>query len=186
MKNRASLTLALLCLLAAFPARSQTVTKVDNYLQYVPGVMAVGLKPCGVASESPFVDIVIGAGLSYLAEAAVCNSLKYTICEERPDGSARNSFPSGHTYTAFVGAELTRLEYGWGWGATAYTFAAATGVLRVVNHRHWWWDVLGGAALGIGTAQLGHCLSPKVKRLFENGKGDVQVAFAPGGVMICF
>lgn len=29
----------------------------------------------------------------------------------RPDGSAKNYFPSGHTATAFMGAELLRKEY---------------------------------------------------------------------------
>ncbi len=177
----------LFCLLAALPLRSQTVTKVDNYIQYVPGAMAVGLKLCGVQSESPLGDIAIQACLSFVSEAAFCNALKYSICEQRPDGSARNSFPSGHTCTAFTGAELTRIEYGWGWGAVAYGFATATGVLRVVNHKHWWWDVLGGAGLGIGCAQLGHWLTPKVKRLFGNGKSDeVQLAFAPTGMIVYF
>ena len=184
---KSNLALVLTCIfLLAMPARAQTVTKVDNYIQYVPGVMSVCLKLVGVQSENTFGDIVLRAGLSFVSEAAICNSLKYTIKEERPDGSARNSFPSGHTYTAFTGAELTRMDYGWGWGAAAYTFATATGVLRVVNHRHWWWDVAGGAVLGIGTAHLGNWLTPKVKRLFGNGKSDAQVAFAPTGLIVIF
>ena len=34
-----------------------------------------------------------------------------TASVERPDGSSRNSFPSGHTATAFMGAEFFRKEY---------------------------------------------------------------------------
>lgn len=38
--------------------------------------------------------------------------LKMSAKSERPDHSARNSFPSGHTATAFMGAQLLHNEYG--------------------------------------------------------------------------
>ena len=36
----------------------------------------------------------------------IIQGLKYGIEEPRPDGSANNSFPSGHTATAFMGAHI--------------------------------------------------------------------------------
>ena len=68
-----------------------------------------------------------------------------------------NSFPSGHTYMAFAGAELLRKEYGsdYPWRAIAgYTIATLVGLMRVRNNRHWVGDVLAGAGLGILTTDL--------------------------------
>ena len=104
------------------------------------------------------------------------NALKYTVCEMRPDGSARNSFPSGHSATAFMGAELVRLEYG-GWaGAGSYSVASATAALRVYNNRHWFNDLLGGAAIGILSANVGYWLLPLERRLLDQWFGwDIDV-----------
>lgn len=44
--------------------------------------------------------------------AAAVNGIKYTAKVPRPDGSSRNSFPSGHTAVAFMGATILHKEYG--------------------------------------------------------------------------
>ena len=66
------------------------------------------------------------------------NGLKYTVREMRPNGSRRNSFPSGHTTVAFIGAELLWQEYKdtspW-IGIGGYVIAASTGALRVYNNK---------------------------------------------------
>ena len=81
-------------------------------------------------------------------------SLKWAINEKRP-GGGNYSFPSNHTAGAFMGAELIRIHYGWGWAIPAYGLAAAVGTARVVHEWHWWWDVVAGAVLGIGCAHAG-------------------------------
>jgi hypothetical protein len=62
---------------------------------------------------------------------------------QRPDGSSANSFPSGHTATAFAGAEF-RQEYKdvsiW-YGISGYVVATGTGFFRMYNDRHWLTDV---------------------------------------------
>ena len=73
--------------------------------------------------------------------AGLVNGIKYTASEMRPDGSTRNSWPSGHTATAFMAATILHKEYGltrspW-YSVGAYTLATATGVMRVLNNRHW-------------------------------------------------
>ncbi len=75
-------------------------------------------------------------------------ALKYAIDAERPNGGGQ-SFPSGHTAAAFMGAEFIRKEFGPWWGAPAYGAAAWVGYTRVRSHNHYWRDVIGGAALGI-------------------------------------
>ena len=54
------------------------------------------------------VSDAFSAGLMAIA----VNSLKYTCRVRRPDGSSRNSFPSGHTATAFMTATMLHKEYG--------------------------------------------------------------------------
>lgn len=86
---------------------------------------------------------------------------------QRPDGSAFNSFPSGHTATAFVGAEVLRREY-WHvspWiGITGYAVAAGTGFLRMYNNRHWLTDVLAGAGIGILSVEIAYWLYPTLSK----------------------
>ena len=104
---------------------------------------------------------------SYVALGAIVNSIKYTVREPRPDGSANNSFPSGHTATTFMGAELVRIEYGddspW-YSVGAYTVAIAVGALRVYNNRHWFTDVFAGAGVGILSARIGYWMLPYTRK----------------------
>ena len=96
------------------------------------------------------------------------SGLKYTTVRyPRPDSGARNSFPSGHTATVFLGAELMRIEYGGWWGAGAYAVAATTALMRIYNGRHWTSDVLAGAAIGILSADIGYWLMPFERRVFH-------------------
>ncbi|MBQ1177891.1 MAG: phosphatase PAP2 family protein, partial [Bacteroidaceae bacterium] len=89
-------------------------------------------------------------------------------------------FPSGHTATTFMGAELVRIEYGdehpW-LAAGAYTLATAVGVLRVYNDRHWFTDVFAGAGVGILSARIGYWLLPYTRQVMHRLTGwDVFVA----------
>ncbi|WP_205527246.1 phosphatase PAP2 family protein [Solimonas sp. K1W22B-7] len=76
--------------------------------------------------------------------------LKYAVDAERPNGGPR-SFPSGHTASAFMGAEFIRKEYGWGWGVPAYLTAGWVGYSRVETHNHYWRDVVAGALIGVAS-----------------------------------
>lgn len=75
-------------------------------------------------------------------------SLKYSIDEQRPNGG-RQSFPSGHTATAFTGAEFIRVNYGWKFGVPAYLAASYVGWSRVATNNHYPQDVYAGALIGI-------------------------------------
>ena len=99
--------------------------------------------------------------------------------EERPDTKAHTSFPSGHTATAFMGAELVRLSYGNWVGLGAYTVAAGIGFLRMYNERHWLNDVLAGAGFGILSANLAHLLLPWEKSWFKHKKDNTDISIMP-------
>ena len=150
-------------------------TRIDDYLQFFGPAMTVGLKLGGYEGRSDWPRLLASAGMSYLIMAGLVNGIKYSAKEMRPDGSTANSWPSGHTATAFVGATLLHKEYGltrspW-WSVAGYGVATATGVMRVLNNRHWISDVMSGAGLGILSGELGYALCDlmfKQKGLLRN------------------
>ena len=154
--------------------RGDRRTKVDDYLQYVPLASVYGLSLLGAEAKNNYVDRTLELATSYIALAIMVNGIKYSARELRPDGSAYNSFPSGHTATTFMGAELVRIEYGeeHPWLAVgAYTIASTVGVLRVYNNRHWFTDVFAGAGIGILSARIGYWLLPYTKRMMHRITG---------------
>ena len=145
--------------------RGDCYFRADDYLQYVPaaGYLAAGFIP-GVSALHSFKER-LGAGVTaYACMAAITNIVKYAVKEPRPDSSSRNSFPSGHTATAFTVAELMRIEYGPWVGAAGYTVALGVAFLRVYNERHWTNDVIAGAGIGILSAHVGYWLLPLERR----------------------
>ena len=140
-------------------------TEIDNYTQYFGPAMVFGLKLAGVEGRSTWPRLLASTAMSYGIMAAFVNGIKYTAKEMRPDGSTANSWPSGHTATSFVGATLLHHEYGMTrspWYSIAgggYTVATATGVMRVLNNRHWVSDVMSGAGIGIMSTELAYALS---------------------------
>ena len=146
-------------------------TGIDDYTQFFGPAMVVGLKLGGYEGRSDWPRLLASAGMSYAIMAGFVNVIKNTAKEMRPDGSTANSWPSGHTATAFVGATLLHKEYGltrspW-WSVAGYGVATATGVMRVLNNRHWVSDVMSGAGIGILSGELGYALCD----LMFKGKG---------------
>ena len=146
-------------------------TGIDDYTQYFGPAMTVGLKLGGYEGRSDWGRLLASAALSYGIMAGLVNGIKYTASEMRPDGSTANSWPSGHTATSFVGATMLHKEYGltrspW-FSVAGYGVATATGVMRILNNRHWISDVLSGAGIGIMSTELGYALSD----IIFKGKG---------------
>ena len=146
--------------------RGNSPVRVDDYLQYAPFLWFVGgAEIPGVHHRHNFRDRLLIGATAYAVMGATVNAVKYSIGELRPDHSARNSFPSGHTATAVMGAELVRTEYGNRLGFFAYAGALTVGVLRMYNNRHWFNDVLGGAAFGFAATRIALWLLPYEQRL---------------------
>lgn len=143
--------------------------RADDYTQYAPLAAMYALKLCGVRSMHGYAGMTVITGTACLLTGITTYGLKTLTGVERPDGSARNAFPSGHTATAFMGAELLRREY-WEtspWiGVAGYAVAAGTGFLRMYNNRHWLTDVIAGAGLGILAAEAAYWLYPLMARTF--------------------
>ena len=135
-------------------------SEVDNYTQFSGIALTAGLKMAGVEGRSSWPRLIASSLASYGVMAAFVNGIKYSAKEMRPDESTKNSWPSGHTATAFVGATILHKESGltrspW-YSIAGYTVATATGVMRVLNNRHWISDVLSGAGIGILSTELAY------------------------------
>ncbi len=128
--------------------------------------------------------MIVSDAFSAVIMAGTVNGLKYSVGRLRPDGSRRNSFPSGHTATAFMTATMLHKEYGWRspwFSIGGYTAAAVTGISRILNNRHWLSDVIAGGAIGIGSVHLGYFITDcifKEKRLYD-GYVDPEFYYNP-------
>ena len=110
--------------------------KLDDHSQYAPMVAVYGLNLCGIKGKHEFKDRTIILAMSYATVGILVNTMKFVFKEKRPDSNARNSFPSGHTATAFMGAEF-------------------------LNNRHYINDVIAGACIGITSVKLTYWLYSK-------------------------
>ena len=138
---------------------------IDDYSQYMPALSVYGLNLCGIKGVHDFKDRTMILAMSTITMGLVANTMKHTIKEMRPDGTTNNSFPSGHTAMAFMGAEFLYQEYKnvspW-IGVAGYAVAAGTGFFRMYNNRHWLNDILAGAGIGILSTKLSYWLYPKI------------------------
>lgn len=75
--------------------------------------------------------------------------LKKTFNEPRPHKGDNNSFPSGHTTTAFAFASVVAMEHETVYGVSAYALATYVGLSRMNDNAHYLHDVVFGATLGI-------------------------------------
>ena len=111
------------------------------------------------------------------------SSLKSNSKVERPDGSGFNSFPSGHTATAFAGAEFLWQEYKevsiW-YGISGFIVATGTGAFRMYNNKHWLTDVVAWAGIGILSTKIAYWMHPFIqKKIFRSKEINSMSAIAP-------
>jgi membrane-associated phospholipid phosphatase len=156
---------------------------IDDFTQYAPVVAVYTLGAFGIKGKNNLKDKSIILATSFLLMTVTVTGLKSVTKVERPDLSSNNSFPSGHTATAFMGAEFMYQEYKdvsvW-YGVSGYAIATFTGVFRMYNNRHWLTDVVAGAGIGILSAKAGYWLFPTVNKLFASKSNpNKKSAFIP-------
>ena len=151
-------------------------TRVDDYLKYAPVASVYLLNAVGVKGRHRILDRTIILAMSSVLSAQLLTALKHGTHQLRPDGSTYNSFPSGHTTTAFIGAEMMNQEFGWRspWYSVAgYTMASGTAALRIMNNRHWLSDVLAGAGIGMLSTKFSYWVYSK----WENRRHTKQLMY---------
>lgn len=154
---------------------------VDDYLQFAPAAAVYALNLSGVKGKHNLFDASMLYLTSGLIMGASTHFVKQGVGRMRPDGSGYNSFPSGHTASAFMAAEFLHQEYKdtnpW-IGYAGYFVATATGGLRMYNNKHWFSDVVAGAGFGIASTKISYLIYPYIKSLF-NGKKTAKFTLMP-------
>ncbi|TDO24202.1 phosphatase PAP2 family protein [Pedobacter duraquae] len=142
---------------------------LDDYMQFAPAAAVYALNLAGVKGKHNLFDASMLYVTSGLIMGGSTHFTKRWVGRERPDHSGYNSFPSGHTASAFMAAEFLHQEYKdvdpW-IGYAGYFVATATGTLRMYNNKHWFSDVVGGAGFGIASTKLAYLVYPYIKELF--------------------
>lgn len=154
----------------------------DDYAQFAPLAATWGLRAFGIEGRSRTIgEAFVAQATSMLLVTMAVHIGKQSIGRLRPDGTAYNSFPSGHTATAFACAAILDAEYGkkYPWlSLGGYGVAVITGIGRILNNRHWGADVIVGASVGTTFTYLGYRLSDLIfgrKRTissFDRYEGD--------------
>lgn len=159
---------------------------LDDYTQYSPFLSVYALNALGIQGKNNFKDRTIVLATAYLIMGGSVNIIKKTSKVTRPDGSDTRSFPSGHTATAFMGAEFLHQEYKdvskW-YGITGYVVAASTGLYRMSNEKHWLTDVATGAGIGILSTKIAYWVHPLIKKTIfkdKDNKNGIVIPFYNG------
>ncbi|MET4080395.1 membrane-associated phospholipid phosphatase [Pedobacter sp. UYP30] len=154
---------------------------VDDYLQFAPVVAYYALNFSGVKGKHSLAD----ASLLYITSATIMGGSSFLVKKLegrlRPDSSGNNSFPSGHTASAFAAAEFLHQEYKDQSPFIAYSgfvVAAATGALRLYNNKHWLSDTVAGAGFGIASTKIAYLIYPYMKEIFGSKKHE-NISFMP-------
>ena len=160
-------------------------TNLDDYLILAPAAAVYGLNWAGVKGKHNFVDRSVLYLVSLSLAGLSTGIIKGVTDIQRPDGSDFRSFPSSHTALAFVSATFLHEEYKdqsiW-YGIAGYSIATASGVLRMLNSKHWMSDVLVGAGLGILTTKIMYWIYPLVTDRLSyrsNKKSNNNLSLAP-------
>jgi hypothetical protein len=155
---------------------------IDDISQYVPFLSVYGLNALGIKGRNNFKDRTIILGTAYLIMGTTVYGMKKLTHVQRPDGSGNTSFPSGHTATAFMGAEFLYQEYKdvsiW-YGISGYVVATGTGFFRMYNNRHWFTDVVTGAGIGILSTKIAYWIHPLIKEKIFKGKETMNGIVIP-------
>jgi membrane-associated phospholipid phosphatase len=110
---------------------------------------------------------------------ALTQTLKYTTRRERPDGSSKNSFPSGHAADTFAFATALERHLNWKYSVPAYVFSSYVAISRLPANRHWLSDAVFGSAVGIIAGRT--VTSHESERPYP-----VAVTIIPGGVAVLY
>jgi len=131
-------------LLLFSPAESQAKGGLELYgdIAQVAIPVFAGGTSLWKRDKDGFIQLAVGTGVTL----GTVTALKYGLDTERPDGGTR-SFPSGHTASAFAGASYLHYRYGWKWGLPTYLAASVVAYSRVEADKHYWYDVVAGAAI---------------------------------------
>jgi len=111
--------------------------------------LSLGTYAFGRAFDQPKVSH-LGMDLiqAQLLTEMLVEPLKFATRRERPDGSNRQSFPSGHAAVTFATATVIERHLGWRKSVLGYVIASYVAASRLHDNRHYLSDVIFGAGVG--------------------------------------
>lgn len=117
---------------------------------YVQVAGAIASYAAGRLSRRPHLAHV-GMDLlrAQLIAGAMTFGLKEAVRRERPDGSNKLSFPSGHASLTFATATVLQRHVGWNWSLPVFLIASYTAASRLHENVHYLSDVVFGATVGV-------------------------------------
>ena len=147
--------LIFISLFFCFPSNSysQFFNKEDTFIENA-GDAGVIILPISAAATTLLLKDKQGAWQftkSFALNLLVTGAGKVLINKQRPLQGGDHAFPSGHTSVAFQSASYFHRRYGFKYSIPAYVLASFTAYSRLNAARHDGWDVLAGAAVGIGS-----------------------------------
>ncbi|MBK7128470.1 MAG: phosphatase PAP2 family protein [Crocinitomicaceae bacterium] len=158
-------------------------TELEDYTQYAPIVMMYTADLFKVPAKNSVWNQTKYLVFSEIGTSAIVHLLKNTLKVQRPNSWSLNSYPSGHTSQAFVASQVLFNEYRETAPVLAYSgfaFSISTGMLRIVNNRHWLPDVLLGAGIAMLVTNTIYYFEPLKKwNPFKNKKRKTELGFIP-------
>lgn len=159
-------------------------TELEDYTQYAPIAMMYTADLFKVPAKNSVWNQTKYLVFSEIGTAAVVHLLKTTLKVQRPNNGSFNSYPSGHTSQAFVASQVLFNEYKQTAPLLAYSgfaFSVSTGLLRIVNNRHWVPDVLLGAGIAMLVTNTIYYFEPlkNWNPFKKNKKRNSEVGFIP-------
>jgi membrane-associated phospholipid phosphatase len=143
MKNVCLLILA--CTILTTNANAKGVIgEAGDYFQVIVPAYALGM----AAREEDYEGLK-QFGYSFSATEITVLTLKKAVNNKRPIGNKTDSFPSGHTASAFSGAAFIHKRYGFKRAIIPYFFSAFTAYSRIQLKKHHAQDIIAGAAIPI-------------------------------------
>ena len=133
-------------------------SKIDVLFKWLPMFSVFIFDLTGIKTKSNSRKAVKIIAFSETLLNMIILPLKKMTKRRRPDDFFKyNSFPSGHTATSFMGAEILRQEMketSPEISLAGYGVAITTATLRLYKKKHWLSDVIIGATIGIISAQI--------------------------------
>jgi membrane-associated phospholipid phosphatase len=133
-----------------------TVFEAGNIMGSFVFQVGAGLATFGVGKASDNGKLaMVGRDIvrAQIISQSFTQVVKFTVQRQRPDFSNSQSFPSGHSSSAFATAGVLHRHYGWKAGVPAYAFSSYVALARMSWNRHHASDVVMGAGLGIASAR---------------------------------
>ena len=125
--------------------------RIDDYMQYAPIASVFAFSNLGVKAKHSVKERLIIGATAYAIMGALVNGVKYTAKIQRPDSSAFNSFPSGHTMSTMCGGIFwtNMLALPWFIGWIGISLGLITALSRLSARAHWMRDVFTSAIVAI-------------------------------------